>query len=62
MKTELAAEAMKGTPAVAGAVAATLTLNEWIAIGTGVYILVQCVYLLRKWWREEQEYAQRGGG
>lgn len=59
MKTEFAVEAAKGTPAVAGAVAASLTLNEWVAIGTGIYILVQCLYLLRKWWREEQDYAAK---
>jgi hypothetical protein len=59
VKTELATEAMKGTPAVAGAVAATLTLNEVVAIATGIYIVVQVVYLLRKWWREEKEWEER---
>lgn len=60
MKTEFAVEAAKGTPAVAGAVASALTLNEWVAIATGVYVIVQVAYLIRKWWREESEYAKRG--
>lgn len=60
MKTEVTVEALKGTPAVAGAFAAALTLNQWIAIATGVYIVIQAAYLLRKWWREEKEYAARG--
>lgn len=55
MKPEFTTEALKGTPAVAGAVTAALTLNEWVAILTGVYILVQLAYLLRKWWREEKK-------
>lgn len=56
MKTEFTSEAIKGTPAVAGALASALTLNEWVAIATGVYILVQVAYLLRKWWREEKDW------
>ena len=42
-----------------GAVAASLTLNEWVAVTTGIYILVQIAYLLRKWWREETEWGLR---
>lgn len=57
MRTEFTTEAMKGTPAVAGAVASVLTLNQWIAIGTAFYIVVQVLYLLRKWWREEADYV-----
>lgn len=59
MKTDFATEAAKGTPAVAGAVASALTLNEWVAIATGVYVLVQVAYLLRKWWREEKDWRER---
>lgn len=55
MKTELSTEAIKGTPAVLGAVYSALTLNEVVAIITGLYVLVQIAYLLRKWWREEKE-------
>lgn len=61
MKTEFLSEAMKGTPAVAGAAASIMTLNEAIAVATGIYILVQVAYLLRKWWREEKDYAKQQG-
>lgn len=59
---DIAVEAAKGAPAVAGAVAASLTLNEWVAVTTGIYILVQIAYLLRKWWREEHEPVRRKHG
>lgn len=62
MRTEthdIAVEAAKGTPALAGAIAASMTLNEWIAVATGIYILIQSLYLLRKWWREEKAWARR---
>ncbi len=55
MKTDIAAEAAKGTPAVAGTVYSALTLNEVVAIITAVYVVVQILYLLRKWFREEQD-------
>jgi hypothetical protein len=55
VKTEITNEAVKGVPAIAGATASVLTLNELVAVATGVYILVQMVYLLRKWWCEEKE-------
>lgn len=58
MKQDFAAEVAKGTPAVAGAVASAITLNEAVAIATGIYILVQVAYLLRKWWREEQDWKR----
>jgi hypothetical protein len=56
---DIAVEAAKGAPAVAGAVASVLTLNEWVAVATGIYILIQCLYLLRKWWRDEKDWAHR---
>lgn len=59
MKSEFISEAAKGTPAVAGAVAAAMTLNQWIATATGIYIVIQAAYLLRKWYREEKEYAAK---
>jgi hypothetical protein len=57
MKTEFTTEALKGTPAVAGAVYSAVTLNEVVAAITGLYVLVQIAYLLRKWWREEKDRA-----
>jgi hypothetical protein len=59
MKSEFTSEALKGTPAVAGAVASALTLNEWVAIITGLYVIVQVAYLLRKWWREEKDWSAK---
>lgn len=53
-KVQVVIEAAKAAPAVAGAAAAGMTLNEWVAVATGVYIAIQAAYLLRKWWREEQ--------
>lgn len=46
-------EAAKGAPAVAGAVASAMTLNQWVMVSTAVYIVIQAAYLVRKWWREE---------
>lgn len=54
-KVQAAIEAAKAAPAVAGAAASGLTLNEWVAIATGMYIFIQAAYLLRKWWREERK-------
>lgn len=52
---DIAIEAAKGAPAVAGALAVSLTMNQWIGLATGIYIVVQIFYLLRKWWREEMD-------
>lgn len=56
---DIAIEAFKGAPAVAGAVASAMTLNQWIMVGTVIYIIIQALYLVRKWYREEvdREYA-----
>lgn len=53
-KVQAMVEAAKAAPAVAGATASSLTLNEWVGIATGVYVLIQAAYLLRKWWVEEK--------
>ena len=53
-KVQAMVEAAKAAPAVAGATASSLTLNEWVAIATGVYVLIQAAYLLRKWYVEER--------
>lgn len=50
---DITIEALKGSPAVAGAIASAMTLNQWVMVGTVVYILIQAMYLIRKWWREE---------
>lgn len=33
-----------------------LTLTEWIALAA---FLIQTIYLLRKWWREETEWGMK---
>lgn len=53
-KVQAMIEAAKAAPAVAGATASSLTLNEWVAIATGCYVLIQAAYLLRKWYVEER--------
>ena len=50
---DIVIEALKGTPAVAGALASALTLNQWVMLSTAVYVVIQALYLMRKWWREE---------
>lgn len=55
-----AQEAQKGTVAVGGYVTAAVTDSPWIAIVTVLYVVIQALYLLRKWWREEKDWrAQR---
>lgn len=50
LKQETAIETIKATPAVAGAAYASLTLNEWVAIATLLYILLQVGVLIHKHW------------
>lgn len=55
MQHEVAQEALKASPAVAVVVAhkvAGLQISEWVAILTGLYIVMQMAYLGWKWWRE----------
>lgn len=51
---DIAVEAVKGLPAVIGTIASVVTLNQLLMLATLLYVLVQMVYLLRKWWREER--------
>jgi hypothetical protein len=48
------AEVAKAIPAVGGAAYAWFTLNEWVAIGTLLYLALQGAFLLRKWWLMEK--------
>lgn len=55
MKSAIATEGTKSSPAVVLSVLATIdaiTLNEWVAIATLVYIGLQACYLTWKWIRE----------
>lgn len=59
MKQDLATEAMKGTPAVAGAAYSIVNPNTVVMVLTGIYIVIQIAYLCRKWWREEKEARRK---
>lgn len=57
MKQELrdmAAQAAASSPTTGWALLTQISLAEWIAITLGV---LQAVYLIRKWWREETEWG-----
>lgn len=48
LKHDTAMEAAKATPAVAGTTYSMLTLNEWVALATLLYIVLQVGVLLHK--------------
>ena len=52
----VAVEATKSAPpvAVTSAVIAGYSINEWVAILTGLYVLLQIAVLVRKEWRESK--------
>jgi hypothetical protein len=55
MKQEIATEGMKSAPPVAVTAASVVqgvTLNEWVAIATIIYIALQAGYLVWKWFKE----------
>lgn len=49
-------EAAKAAPAVA---LTKITLSDAVAIATVCFILLQIVYLIRKWVREETEWGRK---
>lgn len=53
---DIAMQGAVAAPTSLYALVSRITLAEWIAIGLG---LLQALYLLRKWWREETEWGQR---
>lgn len=53
---DIAIQAAANAPAATWALITGLTLAEWLAIGIAV---LQGLYLLRKWWREETEWGLR---
>lgn len=53
---DIAIQAAVNAPTATWALLTGLTLAEWLAIGMAV---LQAIYLLRKWWREETEWGQR---
>jgi hypothetical protein len=54
---DLTVEGMKAAPPTA---IAALTANEWVAIATICYIILQAAYLVWKW-RREAGHHKRGG-
>lgn len=59
MIEELFVQSKKGLLAVGGTVASAITLNQWVALLTGGYVVLQFAYLARKWYREEKEWRVR---
>ena len=49
VKQETIIEAAKATPAVAGTLYSALTLNEWVALATLVYVILQAGLLIPKY-------------
>lgn len=58
---DAALEAVKSAPpvAVTGAMIAGMSISDWVAILTGLYVLLQIALLLRKEWRDKR---MRGSG
>jgi len=48
VKQETVIQAVKAAPAITGATYATLTLNEWVAAVTIVYVVLQAIILLHR--------------
>lgn len=48
LKQDTISEAGKAVPAISGAVYSSLTLNEWVALATLIYIVIQAIVLLHK--------------
>lgn len=60
---EAAVQGAAGTPPVVVSTAAIiggLTLQEWVLAATLIYVVVQCAYLLWKWWREWRKSLRDG--
>jgi hypothetical protein len=58
---DAAIEAAKSAPpvAVTGAMIAGMSISDWVAILTGLYVLLQIALLLRKEWREKRGEGER---
>lgn len=58
---DAALEAAKSAPplAVTGAMVAGMSINDWVALLTGLYVLLQIVLLIRKELREKRLREER---
>jgi hypothetical protein len=52
----------KTAPAIAGATIYGLTLQDWVAIATLVYVGLQVGLLMPKYWRLLLDWKSRGNG
>lgn len=55
MRQETTVETVKAVPAVGGAIASVVTLNEAVMAATLFYILLQAAYLIWKWRKEAKK-------
>lgn len=53
---DIIAETIRATPGIA---MTGLTLNHWVGIATICFIVLQAVYLIRKWVREETAWGRK---
>lgn len=53
---DLAIQAVVSSPTSSYAIVTRVSVAEWIAIAM---FILQALYLLRKWWREETEWGMR---
>lgn len=53
---DVADQVLRVVPAATGATYAWLTFNEWVAVITTLYVVLQAAYLIRKWYREEKDW------
>lgn len=52
LKHETAEQTLKALPAIGGTAIAGLTLNEWVAVATLIYVVLQIGFLIWKWRQE----------
>lgn len=63
LRQDAASEVVKAAPAVAATAAVKvlgLTLNEWVAAITILYILLQMLWLIFRWWHVVRRGVHRG--
>lgn len=61
--SDVAASALKSSPALAvtASAAAGMSLEEWVFAATLVYLVLQILYLLFKWYRDMSAPRESGG-
>lgn len=59
MSQELKDIAISAAQASPGIAASAFTLNTAVALATLLFVILQVVYLCRKWWREETEWGRK---